>query len=73
MMAKITRSAIEKRIINQADREPTPGEVAEAMIRKFKKDTKREKTLDYYGMHRYFLSKKEKRIYKAKINQKSGK
>ena len=72
-MAKITKSAIEKRIISQSGVEPSEGEIAEAMIRKFKKDVKREKTLDYYGMHRYFLTKKEKRIYKAKLNQKSGK
>jgi ribosomal protein S21 len=72
MMAKVTKSAIEKRLTTQYNREPSQAEVSEALIRKFKKDVKKEGTLDYVGMHRYFLSKKEKRIYKSKLNQKRG-
>ena len=73
-MAKILKSAIEKRIIDQANnREVTKGEIAEAMLRQFKKETKRNNVLENYNMHRYFLSKKEKRIMKSKINKKSGK
>ena len=69
-MAKISRSAIEKRLIqnSQNQLEPTSQEITEAMIRKFKKDTKRDMTLEYYRMHEFFMTKKEKKIYKQKIN-----
>ena len=69
-MAKISRSAIEKRLIqnSQSQLEPTSQEITEAMIRKFKKDTKRDMTLEYYRMHEFFMTKKERKIYKQKIN-----
>ena len=69
-MAKISRSAIERRLIqnSQSQLEPTSQEITEAMIRKFKKDTKRDLTLEYYRMHEFFMTKKEKKIYKQKIN-----
>lgn len=70
-MAKISRSAIEKRLIanSQTELEPTKEEISEAMIRKFKKDTKREFTLEYYRMHEFYMTKKEKRIYKQKLSK----
>lgn len=69
-LAKISRSAIEKRLIqnSQSQLEPTSQEITEAMIRKFKKDTKRDMTLEYYRMHEFFMTKKERKIYKQKIN-----
>lgn len=70
-LAKISRSAIEKRIIynSQPDYKPTPEETTEAMIKKFKKDTKRELTLEYYHMHDYHMTKKERRIAKQKLSK----
>ncbi len=69
-MAKISRSAIEKRLIanSQQSIQPTKEEISEAMIRKFKKDTKRELTLEYYRMHEFHMTKKEKRIMKQKLH-----
>lgn len=70
-MAKISRSAIEKRLIanSQDEYQPTKEEVNEAMLKKFKKDTKRDFTLEYYRMHEFFMTKKEKRIYKQRLSR----
>ena len=70
-MAKISRSAIEKRLIanSQNELEPTKEEVNEAMLKRFKKDTKRDFTLEYYRMHEFFMTKKEKRIYKQRLSR----
>lgn len=70
-LAKISRSAIEKRLIanSQTAIEPTKEEINEAMLRKFKKETKREFTMERYRMHEFFMTKKEKRIYKQKLSK----
>ncbi len=70
-MAKISRSAIEKRIIynSQEGYQPTPEEVSEAMIKKFKKDSKKEFTMEYYHMHEFFMTKKERRIAKQRLSK----
>ena len=71
VLAKISRSAIEKRIIynSQPDYKPTPEEITEAMIKKFKKDSKREFTMEYYHMHDYHMTKKERRIAKQRLSK----
>lgn len=72
-MAKISSSAIQRKITTQygETRELTPAERTELLIKKFKREVKKEQTLDYYNMHRYHCSKKDKRIAKAKIRRMS--
>lgn len=70
-MAKITRSAIQKRIVAQYEnsKEFTKEEITEMLIRKFKKETKKEQILEQYNMKRHFMTKKEKRIAKARLSR----
>ena len=74
-LAKITKSAIQKRIIAQYGEttQPTNAEMTEMMVRKFKKDIKREQLLETYNLHRYYMSKKEKRIAKARLSRMAKK
>ena len=70
-MAKISKSAIERRLVlnsNEKDYQPSKEEISEAMLRKFKKETKRELILDEYRLHQYYMTKKERRIAKAKLH-----
>lgn len=70
-MAKISKSAIERRLVlnsNEKDYQPSKEEISEAMLRKFKKETKRELILDEYRLHQYHMTKKERRIAKAKLH-----
>lgn len=70
-MAKISKSAIERRLVlnsNEKDYQPSKEEISEAMLRKFKKETKRELILDEYRLHQYYMTKKERRIAKARLH-----
>ena len=64
-MAKVTKYAIQKKL--QDKTELSVGEMNEILMKKFKKDIKREQILETYNLHRYHLTKKEKRIAKAKL------
>ena len=72
-LAKITNSAIQRKIITQygETKDLTSGEKTELLIKKFKREVKKEQIIEYFNMHRYHCSKKEKRIAKAKIRRMS--
>ena len=74
-MAKISKSAIEKRIIANSGgtSAPTSGEVLEVMIKRFKKEVKNEGVLDNLKMHQYFMTKQERKQFKEKMNKQKKK
>ena len=69
-MAKVSKAAIEKRLLsNSNDKEVTKEQVTEAMIKTWKKQVKKEKILEECRMHEYFLPKKIRRIKKAEMHK----
>ena len=41
----------------------------EVLMRKFKKRVKTDKTLEYYKFHEFFMTKKEKKLAKQRMNR----
>lgn len=58
---------------NQKHSSSQNGGIREDIWRKYKKSLKKDMTLEYVKMHRYFMSKKEKKLAKQKLNRMRGK
>lgn len=58
---------------NQMHSSQANGGIREDIWRKYKKSLKKDQTLEYVKLHRYFMSKKERRLAKEKLNKAKGK
>lgn len=71
-MAKILKKDLQNRMVNNFnDKTPEEKRVehTEALIQQFKRETKKNLTLDYWKMHQYHMTNKEKKLYKEKLNR----